>query len=124
MQKANILISGLGGLGVEVAKNVILSGVKSVTLHDQVVFHLDRSINIAGSKNKLVSSSFLVTLQTLIYNIALIAYGVVASCFRIPQVNTCLLNRIPVKRKYKKEAFSLQLHGPRVSRIVVLNLWD
>lgn len=35
MQKANILISGLGGLGVEVAKNVILSGVKSVTLHDQ-----------------------------------------------------------------------------------------
>lgn len=35
MQKANILISGLGGLGIEIAKNVILSGVKSVTLHDQ-----------------------------------------------------------------------------------------
>ena len=29
---ANVLISGLGGLGVEVAKNVILGGVKSVTL--------------------------------------------------------------------------------------------
>jgi len=31
---ANVLISGLRGLGVEVAKNVILAGVKSVTLHD------------------------------------------------------------------------------------------
>jgi len=35
MQKANILISGLRGLGIEVAKNVILGGVKGVTLHDQ-----------------------------------------------------------------------------------------
>ncbi|KAG0577880.1 hypothetical protein M758_5G181300 [Ceratodon purpureus] len=31
---AHILISGLQGLGVEVAKNIILAGVKSVTLHD------------------------------------------------------------------------------------------
>jgi len=35
MQKASILISGLRGLGIEVAKNVILGGVKGVTLHDQ-----------------------------------------------------------------------------------------
>lgn len=35
MQNSDILISGLGGLGVEIAKNVILGGVKSVTLHDQ-----------------------------------------------------------------------------------------
>ncbi|XP_042235565.1 ubiquitin-like modifier-activating enzyme 1 [Homarus americanus] len=34
MAASDILISGLGGLGVEIAKNVILSGVKSVTLHD------------------------------------------------------------------------------------------
>jgi len=34
MQKASVLISGMKGLGVEIAKNVILSGVKSVTLHD------------------------------------------------------------------------------------------
>ena len=34
MQSSNILICGLGGLGVEIAKNIILSGVKSVTLHD------------------------------------------------------------------------------------------
>eukprot|EP00249_Psilotum_nudum_P024481 c29197_g1_i1 orf=472-3648(+) len=31
---ANVLVSGLQGLGVEVAKNIILAGVKSVTLHD------------------------------------------------------------------------------------------
>lgn len=37
MQNADILVSGLGGLGVEIAKNLILGGVKSVTLHDQSV---------------------------------------------------------------------------------------
>lgn len=36
MASTKVLISGLGGLGVEVAKNVILGGVKSVTLHDMV----------------------------------------------------------------------------------------
>jgi ubiquitin-activating enzyme E1 len=34
MASSDVLISGLNGLGVEVAKNVILAGVKSVTLHD------------------------------------------------------------------------------------------
>ncbi|CAL5220461.1 g2482 [Coccomyxa viridis] len=34
MAGANVLIVGALGLGVEVAKNVILAGVKSVTLHD------------------------------------------------------------------------------------------
>ena len=34
MKLSNILICGLGGLGVEIAKNIILGGVKSVTLHD------------------------------------------------------------------------------------------
>jgi ThiF family len=35
MQNSDVLISGIGGLGVEIAKNLILGGVKSVTLHDQ-----------------------------------------------------------------------------------------
>ena len=35
MVKSNILISGMSGLGVEVAKCVILGGVKSVVLHDE-----------------------------------------------------------------------------------------
>ncbi|KAI9025222.1 ubiquitin-activating emzyme E1 [Phycomyces nitens] len=34
MSVAHVLIVGLKGLGVEIAKNVILAGVKSVTLHD------------------------------------------------------------------------------------------
>ncbi|EDW40094.1 GL19684, partial [Drosophila persimilis] len=34
MANSDILLSGLGGLGLETAKNVILGGVKSITLHD------------------------------------------------------------------------------------------
>merc|ERR550532_3469931 len=34
MAKAAVLISGMKGLGVEIAKNIILGGVKAVTLHD------------------------------------------------------------------------------------------
>ncbi|KAJ2783125.1 E1 ubiquitin-activating protein [Coemansia javaensis] len=34
MSASNVLIVGLKGLGCEIAKNVILAGVKSVTLHD------------------------------------------------------------------------------------------
>jgi molybdopterin/thiamine biosynthesis adenylyltransferase len=34
MQKSNILLIGVAGLGVEVAKNLALAGVKSLTLHD------------------------------------------------------------------------------------------
>ncbi|XP_054272090.1 ubiquitin-like modifier-activating enzyme 1 [Macrosteles quadrilineatus] len=41
MASSDVLISGLGGLGVEVAKNVILGGVKSVTLHDNSVCTID-----------------------------------------------------------------------------------
>lgn len=37
MATSDVLICGLGGLGVEVAKNIILGGVKSVTLHDTVL---------------------------------------------------------------------------------------
>ena len=34
MMGSSVLIIGLNGLGVEIAKNVVLGGVKSVTLHD------------------------------------------------------------------------------------------
>jgi len=34
MAKSSVLICGMGGLGIEIAKNVILSGVKGVTLQD------------------------------------------------------------------------------------------
>jgi ubiquitin-activating enzyme E1 len=35
MSKASVLILGAGGLGVEIAKNVILAGFKKVTIHDE-----------------------------------------------------------------------------------------
>ncbi|XP_013411882.1 ubiquitin-like modifier-activating enzyme 1 [Lingula anatina] len=35
MNLSNVLISGMRGLGVEIAKNVVLGGVKSVTIHDK-----------------------------------------------------------------------------------------
>ncbi|KAL9265455.1 Ubiquitin-activating enzyme E1 1-like protein [Drosera capensis] len=45
---SNVLISGMQGLGVEIAKNLILAGVKSVTLHDEgVVESWDLSSNFA-----------------------------------------------------------------------------
>ncbi|BAP70831.1 ubiquitin-activating enzyme E1 1 [Kluyveromyces marxianus] len=34
MQHSNVLIIGLKGLGIEIAKNVVLAGVKSLTLYD------------------------------------------------------------------------------------------
>ena len=48
MQASNILISGLGGCGVEIAKNIILAGVKSVTLHDTALAtHADLSTQVS-----------------------------------------------------------------------------
>lgn len=38
---APIIISGLGGLGVEIAKNIILTGVKKVVLHDTWLTTID-----------------------------------------------------------------------------------
>ncbi|XP_022080221.1 ubiquitin-like modifier-activating enzyme 1 [Acanthaster planci] len=35
MNRSDVLISGMTGLGVEIAKNVVLGGVKSVTIHDE-----------------------------------------------------------------------------------------
>jgi len=35
MAKSAVLVSGMKGLGLEIAKNIILGGVKSVTLHDE-----------------------------------------------------------------------------------------
>ncbi|KAK5577972.1 hypothetical protein RB653_002920 [Dictyostelium firmibasis] len=34
LSKGDVFLSGLGGVGVEIAKNIILAGIKSITLHD------------------------------------------------------------------------------------------
>lgn len=40
MQNANVLILGLKGLGVEIAKNIVLAGVKSLSLYDPLPVEL------------------------------------------------------------------------------------
>ena len=70
MAASDVLISGLGGLGVEVAKNVILAGVKSVTLHDK-----------ANCTVKDLSSQFYVNESLLGTNRA------VASCDQLSELN-------------------------------------
>jgi len=37
LAKANVFIMGMDGLGIEIAKNVVLSGVKSVTIKDDTI---------------------------------------------------------------------------------------
>ncbi|XP_019626909.1 PREDICTED: ubiquitin-like modifier-activating enzyme 6 [Branchiostoma belcheri] len=34
MARSSVFLSGMGGLGVEVAKNIVLAGIKSLTVHD------------------------------------------------------------------------------------------
>lgn len=47
MANSNVLVSGMGGLGVEIAKNVVLAGVKSVAIHDdKVVTQADLSSQV------------------------------------------------------------------------------
>ncbi|MED6111244.1 E1 ubiquitin-activating protein [Stylosanthes scabra] len=51
---SSVLVSGLQGLGVEIAKNLILAGVKSVTLHDEGNVELwDLSSNFVFSENDI-----------------------------------------------------------------------
>ncbi|KAL8154242.1 hypothetical protein V2J09_012002 [Rumex salicifolius] len=53
---SNVLVSGLQGLGAEIAKNLILAGVKSVTLHDEGVVELwDFSKDDIGKNRALAS---------------------------------------------------------------------
>ncbi|XP_022752921.1 ubiquitin-activating enzyme E1 1-like [Durio zibethinus] len=63
---SNILISGMQGLGAEIAKNLILAGVKSVTLHDEGVVELwDLSSNFVFSENDVGKNRALASVQKL-----------------------------------------------------------
>lgn len=70
MASSDVLISGLGGLGVEIAKNVILGGVKSVTLHD------DKNCTVAD-----LSSQFYLSETVIGQNRAL------TSCEQLSELN-------------------------------------
>ncbi|KAG2673033.1 hypothetical protein I3760_13G070300 [Carya illinoinensis] len=63
---SNILISGMQGLGAEIAKNLILAGVKSVTLHDEGAVELwDLSSNFIFTENDLGKNRALASVQKL-----------------------------------------------------------
>ncbi|CAG5128343.1 unnamed protein product [Candidula unifasciata] len=66
MAHSNVLVSGLGGLGVEIAKNLALGGVKSVTLHDtQNVTWLDLSSQFYVRENEVGKNRAEVSLPRL-----------------------------------------------------------
>ncbi|KAJ6777409.1 UBIQUITIN-ACTIVATING ENZYME E1 [Salix koriyanagi] len=63
---SNVLVSGMQGLGVEIAKNLVLAGVKSVTLHDEGVVELwDLSSNFIFSENDVGKNKALASVQKL-----------------------------------------------------------
>ncbi|CAN4106155.1 unnamed protein product [Withania somnifera] len=63
---SNVLISGLQGLGAEIAKNLILAGVKSVTLHDEGNVDLwDLSSNFIFTEEDVGKNRALASVQKL-----------------------------------------------------------
>lgn len=77
MQNSSVLISGMRGLGVEIAKNVILGGVRSVTVHDQEVAEWrDLSSQVCESMRRYfhyITVYFFPVIQTLLY-LAILCY--------------------------------------------------
>ncbi|XP_062086597.1 ubiquitin-activating enzyme E1 1-like [Humulus lupulus] len=63
---SNVLVSGMQGLGAEIAKNLILAGVKSVTLHDEGKVELwDLSGNFVFSEGDVGKNRALASVQKL-----------------------------------------------------------
>ncbi|KAK8921758.1 Ubiquitin-activating enzyme E1 1 [Platanthera zijinensis] len=63
---SNVLVSGLNGLGAEIAKNIVLAGVKSVTLHDEEDVQMwDLSSNFFFSEDDIGKNRALACVQKL-----------------------------------------------------------
>ncbi|KAD3067633.1 hypothetical protein E3N88_35513 [Mikania micrantha] len=63
---SNILVSGMQGLGAEIAKNLILAGVKSVTLHDEGTVELwDLSSNFIFTEDDLGKNRAIASLNKM-----------------------------------------------------------
>ncbi|KAL3530924.1 hypothetical protein ACH5RR_010246 [Cinchona calisaya] len=63
---SNVLVTGMQGLGAEIAKNLILAGVKSVTLHDEGSVELwDLSSNFIFTENDIGKNRALASVQKL-----------------------------------------------------------
>lgn len=72
MAKSTVFLSGLGGLGVEIAKNIALAGVKSLVLHDTV-----------GATLSDLASQFFLTQDDVAHNVN----RAVASMPRVAELN-------------------------------------
>ncbi|KAJ8749705.1 hypothetical protein K2173_012256 [Erythroxylum novogranatense] len=63
---SNVLVSGMQGLGAEIAKNLILAGVKSVTLHDEGAVELwDLASNFVFTESDVGKNRALASVQKL-----------------------------------------------------------
>ncbi|XP_068667888.1 ubiquitin-activating enzyme E1 1-like isoform X2 [Aristolochia californica] len=63
---SNVLISGMQGLGAEIAKNLVLAGVKSITLHDEGTVEMwDLSSNFFFSEDDIGKNRALACVQKL-----------------------------------------------------------
>ncbi|KAG0452443.1 hypothetical protein HPP92_025107 [Vanilla planifolia] len=63
---SNVLVSGLNGLGAEIAKNLVLAGVKSMTLHDEEDVHIwDLSSNFFLSEDDIGKNRAFACVQKL-----------------------------------------------------------
>ncbi|KAF7144250.1 hypothetical protein RHSIM_Rhsim05G0223400 [Rhododendron simsii] len=63
---SSVLVSGMNGLGAEIAKNLVLAGVKSVTLHDEGNVELwDLSSNFIFSEDDVGKNRALASVQKL-----------------------------------------------------------
>lgn len=82
LQTSSVLVSELLGLWVEIAKNIILGGVKDVTLHDQGTAHwadlssqvpLPGSLPLAQAQNPLMSA--FTSLLSFLYLVVVLPKG-------------------------------------------------
>jgi len=54
MAQSSVFVSGFGGLGIEIAKNIALAGVKSLVLHDtKILTWLDLGTNFYANESNL-----------------------------------------------------------------------
>jgi len=74
MASSDVLISGMGGLGIEIAKNVILGGVKSVTIHDETNCQIsDLSSQVSAKFHQMIIFLILMrNYKNIVYNYYLV----------------------------------------------------
>lgn len=80
LQTSSVLVSGLRGLGVEIAKNIILGGVKAVTLHDQGTAQwadLSSQVPLSDSLPEALASlvSALTSVLSFLYSLVVLLAG-------------------------------------------------